>query len=158
MPEIRNNKILYTLSDLEPLIEARQIIDGTKGGLILGNSHTKGGIKVIRQYKNEKLFEVIAEFEGWEYILNPYATYHEYELITKINSEFKGSKEKFQEYEIPRDIDILDTRATDKERKDLNKLILLGRYSQFIINKHSTKKHLHFLNQLNKKGNITSQN
>jgi hypothetical protein len=157
MPEIRDNKLLLTLTDLEPLVQAKKIVDGTRGGLILGNLHSEGGIKVIRQYQNEELYEVIAEFEGWEYILNPYATYKECELLTKINSEFVGFKETFREYEIPTDIDILDTRATSGEGKDLNKLILLGEYSQFIINKHSTKKHLHLLNELNKKGSAESQ-
>jgi len=155
MPELRDNKILYTLSDLEPLAAANQIIDGSKGGLILGNTHAEGGIKVIRQYSNEELYEVIAEFEGWEYILNPFTTSKECEILTKINSEFVGSKETFLEFEIPEGVDILDTRTAFEKRKDLNKLILLGQYSQFIINKFSTKKHLTLLNELNRKGNVT---
>ncbi len=151
MPKEINGKIMLTLTDLKPIANGNGIIDGTFGGLILGNSHSDGGIKVIRQYQNEELYEVIAEFEGWEYILNPLATTKEKEYLTKLNSEFTDAKEEFTEYEIPNGIEIIDTRPIFENLKETNKIILLNEWSQFIINKHSTKKYLTELDNLNKK-------
>ena len=142
---------MFTLADLKPIGEGNGIVDGTLGGLILGNTHSDGGIKVIRQYRSEKLYEVIAKFEGWEYILNPLATTKEMEYLTKLNSEFVNTKEEFIEYEIPNGIEIIDTKPIFDNIKETNKLILLSEWSQFIINKHSTKKYLTELNNLNKK-------
>lgn len=73
------------------------------------------------------------------------------EYLTKINSEFIDSKEKFVEYEIPNGIEIIDTKPIFENIKETNKLILLDERSQFIINKHSTKKYLTELDNLNKK-------
>ena len=151
MPIEKDGKIMFTLEDLKPIAEGNGIVDGTLGGLILGNTHSDGGIKVIRQYRSEELYEVIAEFEGWEYILNPLATTKEMEYLTKLNSEFVNTKEEFIEYEIPNGIEIIDTKPIFENIKETNKLILLNEWSQFIINKHSTKKYLTELNSLNKK-------
>jgi ribonucleotide reductase beta subunit family protein with ferritin-like domain len=151
MPIKNNGKIMLTLDDLKPIAEGNGIVDGTLGGLILGNAHSIGGIKVIRQYQKEELYEVIAEFEGWEYILNPLATAKEIKYLTKLNSEFVDTKKEFTEYEIPNGIEIIDTRPIFENVKETNKLILLNEWSQFIINKHSTKKYLTELDNLNKK-------
>ncbi|MFI0431218.1 hypothetical protein [Mariniflexile sp. HMF6888] len=145
---------MLTLSDLKPIAEGNGIIDGTPGGLILGNSHSDGGIKVIRQYQKEELYEVIAEFEGWEYILNPLATTKEIDYLTKLNSEFAGKKDEFIEYDIPNGINIINTKPLFENIKETNKLILLDQWSQFIINKHSTKKYLIELDELNKKYSV----
>ncbi|MDX8554557.1 hypothetical protein MK851_13115 [Tenacibaculum sp. 1B UA] len=153
MPVKKDGKLMFTLNDLKPITEGGGIVDGTLGGLILGNSHANGGIKVIRQYQNEELYEVIAEFEGWEYILNPLTTTKEIQQLTLINSEFNNTKDEFIEYKIPKDIKVIDTRPLLENIKETNKLILLDKWSQFIINKHSTKKYLTELDFLNKKHN-----
>ncbi len=149
MPIERNGKILYTVEDLKPLVEGNAIIDGTSGGLILGNYHSEGGIKVIRQCLDEKLYDIVAEFESWEYILSPMATTKNLEYIKRLNSEFKGETLKFIEYEIPETVNILDTRPMFENDKNTNKLIIIGEYPQFIVNKYSTKKYLNELNKIN---------
>lgn len=68
MPIEKDGKLMFTLAELKPIAEGNGIVNGTLGGLILGNTHSDGGIKVIRQYQKEELYAVIAEFEGWEYI------------------------------------------------------------------------------------------
>lgn len=151
MPIEKDEKLLLTLPELKPIVEVNGIVDGTKGGLILGNYHSEGGIKVIKQYQNDELYEVVAEFEGWEYILSPFTTNKELEYLTKLNSEFIRYTEPFEEYKIPNGIDVIDTRPLFKNIKETNKLILLSDHPQFIINKYSTKKYLNKLDILNKK-------
>lgn len=110
MPVEKNGKLMLTVEDLTPIVKGNGIVDGTCGGLILGNSHFDGGIKVIREYQNEKLYEIIAEFKGWEYISNPVATANEIDFLIKLNTEFKDCQDDFMDYVIPKQIRILDTR------------------------------------------------
>jgi hypothetical protein len=151
MPIEKDGKIMLTITDLKPIVEGNGIVNGTKGGLILGNHHNEGGIKVIRQYNNEELYEVIAEIEGWEYVLSPLTTIKELEYLKKLNAEFVGTTELFEEFEIPSGINILDTKPIFENIKVTNKLVLISEYSQFIVNKFSTKKYLIQLDNLNKK-------
>ena len=154
MPEELDGKLLLTVEDLKPIVEADGIIDGSKGGLILGNSHLNSGVKIIAQYKNEKLYEIIAEVEGWEFIMSPKATAENLEYLKMMNSEFKGTSPGFCEYDIPQNVEILDTRPFFENIKETNKLIIFGDYAQFIINRNSTKKYLSELNELNKKYSV----
>lgn len=151
MPIEKEGKLMLTLADLKVIVQRDGIFDGTLGGLILGNSHSDGGIKVIRQYKNEELYEVFAELEGYEYLLNPFITTKEMEYLKKLNMEFDNTNEKFVEYDIPIGIGIIDTKSNLDNIKETNKYILLDERAQWIINKHSTKKYLIELDNLNKK-------
>ena len=151
MPKTIDGKLLFTPQDLKPIVEADCLLDGTKGGLILGNSHLDGGINVITQYQNYELYEVIAEVEGWEFIMSPHATAKHLEYIKKINAEFKDFQINFSIYEFDQNIDIIDTRPIYESIHETNKWIILGEYTQFIVNRNSTKKYLLELDKLNKK-------
>lgn len=150
MPIVKNGKTMLTPNDFAPLIEGDGILDATPGGLILGITHSEGGIKVFSEYKNENLYEMIAVFEGWEYILNPKATAENLEYLNKINEEFVNTKIDFIEYNIPNNIATLDVRPVIPHIKSTSKFMIIGQQPQFIVNKHATKKYLNELNELNK--------
>jgi hypothetical protein len=150
MPEIRDGKTLFTQAELQPLFDAGAIINGSNGGLLLGNSHSEGGVKVIKKL-DDKLYEVVAELEGWEYIICAEGTYRDEEYLATINGEFDGTSENFTEYEIPRSITKIDTRLLLEDFSEISKILIFGEYAHFIINKNSTKKYLKELDALNKK-------
>ena len=81
------------------------------------------------------------------------ATHYDVEYLKKINNEFDGSLSGFVEYEIPNYITKLDTMPFIENIKETNKIILFGNNPHFIINKHSTKKYLKELDEINKKYN-----
>lgn len=56
MPIEKDGKLILTYDELKLLAGVGEIVDGTLGGLILGNSHSDGGIKVIRQYLREVIY------------------------------------------------------------------------------------------------------
>lgn len=152
MPEFLNNKIYLTLDELKPIVKAEGVVDGSFGGLILGNSHSDGGIYVIRQHQTEPIFEIIAEFEGYEYLMHPGATADHLDYLTKINGEFTNVETlPFEYYDVPANINVLDTWPIMKNIKETNKIIILGDYQQFIVNRHSSKKYLIELDNLNEK-------
>lgn len=145
----KNGKSMITLEEFNQFVLLGGIVDGTKGGLLIGNSHLDGGIYVIRQYKNEQLYEFIAELEGWEYIICPQATLNYKVYLETINAKYSGSKEIFKEYEIPENITVIDTSPIISGIKELNKIVFFGECTQYIVNKHSTKKYLIELNNIN---------
>lgn len=121
MPDIIAGKVVFTVEDLIPLVDANGIVDCTKGGLILGNSHADGGIKVIRQWKKD-LYEIAFEFEGFEYIMHPDATEKHLEYLTNLNNEFQQvSNLKFESYDITKNITVLDTRPIIEDIKVTNR-------------------------------------
>lgn len=150
MPINKDGKTLLTSQELKPLVEVDGIVECINGGLLLGNYHCDGGVTVLREYNNENIYEAVAELEGWEYVMCEDATFHHKEYLHKINDEFDGSSPGFQEYEIPENVMIVDTRPIIPYLKDTNKLLLFGQNSHFIINKFSTKKYLQELDKLNR--------
>lgn len=139
---------LFDLNDLRPLVEKNLIIDVSPGGLLLGNTHDDGGILVIRHF-NIEYYEVVAEFEGWEYILNANATLHCLHKLHYINDELKGPEKPFSEYVIPESISILDVRPICQADLATRPMLILGSRDQFIVNRHSTKKYIIELEEIN---------
>jgi hypothetical protein len=139
---------LLSLDDLRPMVKKNSIIDVTPGGLLLGNAHDDGGISVIRQF-NMDYYEVVAEFEGWEYILNANATENCLTDLHRINDELKGPDKPFSEYMIPDAISILDARPICPPDLAIRRMLVLGSKDQFIVNRHSTKKYIVELEQIN---------
>lgn len=150
MPINKDGKIFLTYDDLKPIFDGGGIVNGSVGGLLLGNYHSDGGIKVIREIES-KIYEVIAELEGWEYIICPQAAHFHEEYITTINDEFNGDSEGFIEYDIPEHISIIDTRPMFENYKETNKILIFNEHRHYIVNKNSTKKYLKELNDLNNK-------
>lgn len=129
------------------LVENDLIVDGTSGGLLLGPSHDDGHLLVITEQFN--IYYLYAYVEGWEYLMKPSKTKMHLEELKIINKPINVG---FKEYEIPENISILDCRdkIINGVREKTYLLISLPPYSQFIVNKRSTKKYLDRLEQLNR--------
>lgn len=132
----------FKIEEFHKLNELGLIIDGAEGGLVLGNSHQKGGVHMIRQ-KTETIFEYVGEMEGWEYLTN-FKTAHKYEF-SEINERTKPiSKYIRTTFKIPEGCKVIDT--TKKEIA----FILVSKYTQFIVNRFATKKHIKEIIELDK--------
>lgn len=134
-------------------------IDGTKGGLLLGQPHSNGGIKFLMRYADG--YRLMGEFEGQEYLLNPGATQCYRDNLKQLNQYNKDILLGLSEPTEFDGITIIDCRTNDKLFK--SKIVLLdARSSQYIINKYSTRRHLKTLEELNSsigwsfKGNLIS--
>jgi len=58
-------------------------IQASGGGLLIGRSHEEGGIYCWLKYEDDYVLE--AEVEGYEYILNPGATFHYQKILSQFN-------------------------------------------------------------------------
>jgi len=121
-------------------------VEGTGGGLLLGQPHSNDGIPVLVKYAEGYRYE--AEFEGQEYFLNPAATKIHFDKLHQIN---QSATDKLLGLEQPSDlsgITVLDCNSPDSTYK--SKFLLMdARSTQYVINKHSTWRHLQTLEELN---------
>ena len=137
-------KELLTNEYIDKLITEGNIIDGRKGGLLLGDSHDCGGIKFL--YKFPEGYRVFGEVEGFEFIVNRDSAVIFRELMGEFNNIERDKEFPFVKYEIPKDVKIINAK-TDKLDSRYIILDIRGGYS--IINKHSTKIFLTELNRIN---------
>jgi hypothetical protein len=115
------------------------IVEGVRGGLILGNFHSEGGIPTIMQTRPNE-YEIIAEVEAYEYMMNTFLTDEELEKVKNINSTHLTKD--IIKYTPPNEINIIDARGS--------KVILMGIAPQFVVNKNATLLNLNVLDELNK--------
>jgi hypothetical protein len=123
------------------------LVNPIEGGLVLGPSHDDNGIQMIRKQGDEYLW--IAEMEGYEYLVNPFATDRHHGRLEKINSSVYPSIFLFEEYPVQAGITTIDCRPVLVDGLSHTKWIGLTKYSQWIVNKAATQGNLLELNRLN---------
>ena len=82
--------------------------------------------------------------------MNPFATDKYRKEIQAVNDEYVGFSQTFEEYDVPEDIRIIDASPIFKNVALSGKWLLMGKMPQFVVNRHSSKKHLQWLDQLNR--------
>ncbi|GAB4043015.1 hypothetical protein [Spirosoma litoris] len=134
---------------IQYLVKNKLIVYPLEGGLVLGPSHDEGGIQIIGIEDRE--FVWLGEMEGLEYLFNAVCSSTVNEKLRAINSDQPGHHFFFEEYKAPSDITVIDCRAILVNGQYISKWIGFGGYSQWIINKTSTKANLRLLHELNLK-------
>lgn len=136
-----------TLEELDKLIDLKIVANGTKGGLVIGNLHSKGGIHLISPIPGERL-RYIGEMEGWEYLSSPLQKQELRDEYIKINEETKNQGRDIRtEFEIPEGCNVVDVSGIE-----VPFIIMLEQH--FIINRFATKKRINELIELDRKNNI----
>lgn len=134
---------------VEQLKRDNRIVDGSRGGLVKGPFHSEGGIFCYRDsidYNGEH--EVVAEIEGWEFIVNTVGTEKYKKKIEVINNEIDGTL-PFEPYNLHKNVRTIDAEMIDLAGEKVYKLIKLSPYVQWIVNRHSTQKYLNWLIGIN---------
>lgn len=123
-------KIEVTKEDIISLKqEGADFLDGIHGGYIIGNSHAEGGVRVMT-YDKDVFYTNEYEFEGGEYLINPWATKKFSTRLEEIN-QYKGPMIEVKE----EDIKCLKKVLSIKHEYSM---ILIANSPQFIINKYAT--------------------
>lgn len=118
------------------------LLDGRRGGLVLGPSHEEGNIFLLCEQQAGK-YKILGTMEGGEYLLSHEAYRTFKDRIDEINSwEYPTA--------FPEKIVISEkTRIINAFGKFSEKVILIDRRGQFIVNKFATGKFLTELEDLN---------
>ena len=140
----RNNLTFISQSQFILLNNQGLVINGLNGGLLLGNSHSENGIKLIRV--SGKGYKFIAEAEGWEYLVNSKASQFHKNELEEIN-RFYQDEIDFNYYEPISSTSIIDARFP--VAKFQSKIVLVSEYQFFIVNKFATRMYLERLNEIN---------
>jgi hypothetical protein len=135
-----NNNVAILKESGYKVIETCNIVDGSKGGLVIAKSHKEiGGIPLIVFVEVEGGAKImcVGNIEGYEYILPP-KSYNK-ETFDKFNESIN---EDFRPYEVPKETRIINAEG--------NTLILVPTGDFAIINKRATFKYLKQIDEFNK--------
>lgn len=136
----------FTIDDLEKLIDLKIVRNGTKGGLVIGNLHSDGGIHLISPISYDRI-RYIGEMEGWEYLSSPIKKQELIDEFIKINEETKNQGRHIKtEFKIPNSCKVIDVTGIK-----VPFVIILELH--FIINRFATKKRITELIDLDRKNN-----
>ena len=131
-----DNQAWFSEETFITLFKLGWVVDGRAGGLVVGRSHDAGNIYMLKEMEDGK-YIIPGSLEGGEYILNHYAHLSHAKRIEEINGE--------EHQELGEQIGILvsgNTRLINTSAMPHDKLLLIDSRGQYIVNKHSTAKHL----------------
>lgn len=138
-----NSEFYLTIDEVNALIAEGLIRDGRTGGLVIGNFHIDGGIHIL-QPSGDK-FKYTGEMEGYEYLVNEFASKKYIDRLASINEETKTDHTKPpRPFDIPNEIRIIDARHPEIE------VLILSWAGHYIINRAASEKNLMLLDTLNK--------
>lgn len=144
--DLSENYFEFDLKEIYILKKETSIMDGTYGGLVLGNLHYEGGIHLIKFISETKL-RYVGEMEGWEYLSSPYnhKDIKNFEKFDKINKR-TPHKNRFlrTDFKIPKNCKIIDLRLIEVP-------FLIVEHNQAIINRFATKRHIKKLIKVDQK-------
>jgi hypothetical protein len=138
------NRQYFAHRQVEDFLEYGYAVDGSEGGIILGESHNNGGVKVLFEYDDG--YRLVAEVEGGEYILNGGSSCEFFEWLIHVNNP-KQDKGKYEPI-VDAKHNVIDCRPNVVG--GLQKFLVFDiRVRHFIVNKYSTSRHIEILNRLN---------
>jgi hypothetical protein len=121
-------------------------VNGTKGGLLLGQSHENGGIPVL--IKIAEGYKYYAEFEGDEYLINTQCYNTHADRLKLLNQPHSDKYFDFYKSLDLANITTINCKSDSYLTK--SKFLLLDSNSKyFVVNKYSTLRHSDLLERLN---------
>jgi hypothetical protein len=137
----------FCFEEIEKYKSLGLTVDGTKGGLLLGNSHENGGIQMLFKYSDG--YRLRGEVEGKEYLVNSEAS-KLFASELRYISNIKRDEPIFMNREVDlTNITIIDCRVNNVTFS--SKFLLVDEHDSWhIINMYSTIGHLHRLENINR--------
>lgn len=126
------------LREVLELAAQNKIVDISSGGLIVGNRHSNGGIKIIHKDLETGKFGITEEMEGGEFVMNCFATDQFSVRLEAINNYYNISEGIDGEVQGIRQHIIPDGH-----------FVIMSAYPQAVINRAATQKYLAELIEMN---------
>jgi len=134
---------------MDYILSQNLLVDGKRGGGILGNSHENGGVKVVGLTNRERIL-ISVEVEGFEFFMNCKSSNLHRDRLEEINSDMDINFDIALAYRKHESIPIIDARPIEVGGVLTSRLIGMECNHHFIVNKFSTAKYLKELIELNK--------
>jgi len=122
------------------LAAQNKIVDISSGGLIVGNRHSSGGIKIIHEDLSTGKYGITGEMEGGEFVMNCFATSANTKRLAEINYFYNS-------------IDGIDGEVPGIRQHIIpsGHFVIMSAYQQAVINRAATQKYLAELVEMNEK-------
>ena len=154
MSSINDGTFFITKNEFEVFNRFGLIVAIEKGGLLKAPQHSEGGIKLLIPNEDCSKYFISAEFEGYEFIMNPNISKQAEKELYQLNESFLPENPNvFNPYEIPPNIAVIDGDIVKIGGGEFPKFLLYSGKPQFIINKFSTMATFQILDELNKTDN-----
>jgi hypothetical protein len=115
-------------------------IDARLGGYVVGRSHEEGGIKCF--IETDQGFELIAEIEGGEYIINGGGASEFENELASLNALYDADSSQEIPLPISEHTTVYNTKATQEK-------LLWVSGGGFIMNKYATHKYFQIIEKIN---------
>ena len=137
-----NQGLFLTADEVALLAKEGHVTDGRTGGLVIGKFHQEGGIHML-QPSGEK-FKWAGEMEGYEYLVNEFATRKHMDRLSALNTQTKTDHTiPPRPFSVPDNIKIIDARRTGIE------ILLISWNGHFILNRAASEMNLDLLDSIN---------
>ncbi len=140
----------FSRAEVAAMLKHGIAVDGNGGGLLIGRSHAEGGIPVLMSLASGG-YQLHAEFEGYEYLLNQAAVFNSRMECEQANQPELDRRSEFVPYTPEEGTTLLDVRA-DNHPIGTKYLVLTTGLPFFMVNRHSTKIRLSALEAFNRTG------
>lgn len=118
------------------------VVDGRRGGLVVGRSHAAGNIYMLQQVEPDR-YIIPANIEGGEYLVTHVA-------FTKYEKRFHEINSWQEETPSISSIPVSgSTRVINTSAEPSDKFILMDYRGQFVVNKYATNRFFHEIEKLN---------
>jgi hypothetical protein len=137
-----NPGLFFTVEEVISLVKDGQVSDGTTGGLVIGKFHYEGGVHML-QPSGDK-FKYAGEMEGYEYLVNEFATEKHIDRLSVLNEQTKIDHSiQPKPFFVPDNIKVIDVRHTGIE------ILLISWRGHFIANRAASETNLILLDSIN---------
>ena len=142
-----DNGIFIKKKYVDEFLKEGLMVNGTYGGLVIGNSHENNGVMIVRITSLGRAL-IANEMEGLEYLFSPKATSLHIDKLKQLNME--NDIDEIEKSFNSEDISIIDARPKIVNGLLVSKLIAIGYDDQFVMNKKSSLMHLEKIDLMNK--------
>ncbi|MDO1450403.1 hypothetical protein Q0590_29275 [Rhodocytophaga aerolata] len=122
------------------LLKEAFAIDARLGGYVVGRSHEEGGIKCF--IETEEGFELIAEIEGGEYIINGGGASQFEKELASLNAMYASEPASAESLAISEYSTVYNTRGSQEK-------LLWVSGGGFIMNKYATRQYFQIIEKIN---------
>ncbi len=131
---------ILSKEEFSGLLKEGFAIDGRLGGYVVGRSHEEGGIKCF--IETDEGFELIAEIEGGEYIINGGGAAEFEKELASLNALYDTESSLEEPVCISEYTCVYNTKGTQEK-------ILWVSGGGFIMNKYATRKYFQLIEKIN---------
>ncbi|GAB3953269.1 hypothetical protein GCM10028805_36630 [Spirosoma harenae] len=124
------------------------IVDGSKGGLIIGPTKANGGVTLIGMNREAEVY-IGSQAEGWCFLINAYAYHKEESVLIRKSQHSSLADTLFMPYPVPDHITLIDATQREIDGKLFTPFIIFDTDTIGTMPRVPAKANLDYLEKIN---------